>query len=478
MKFLKYPIKLGIFFESAMKTNKKLQFCKFLYLFKMDISAQYHMTCNYLFAQFPMYQRIGGLAYKEGLEGITALDALLATPHAHFMSIHVAGTNGKGSVAHMLAVVLQKAGFKTGLYTSPHLLDFRERMRINGEMISQKEVVDFVNKHKAALEELQPSFFEITTAMAFDYFARRKVDIAVVEVGMGGRLDATNVLNPILSVITNIGLDHCEFLGHSLAEVAAEKAGIIKAGVPVIIGEHQAETDAVFMKQAAAVQAPLYFAQDEYVVEEASPLGDKQQFMVKDSGKLWAEPYCVDLQGQYQKHNLVTVLAALRLLRQQGKLFGGKKMEDKLIREALLDAARFTGLRGRWEMISKRPRIIADTGHNAHGLRLSMVQLQEEKYRRLHFVFGLVAEKDLTDILPLLPKEAYYYFTRAQLPRALDARILAEACRNAGLQGQVVDRVSSALAVAKGNAWPDDLIFVGGSTFVVAEAISYCSQEI
>ena len=440
----------------------------------MDITAQYHMICTYLFAQFPMYQKIGGLAYKEGLEGITALDALLGTPHTHFMSIHVAGTNGKGSVAHMLAAVLQKAGFRAGLYTSPHLLDFRERMRVNGEMISQKEVVDFVNKHKAALEELQPSFFEITTAMAFDYFSRRKVDIAVVEAGMGGRLDATNVISPILSIITNIGLDHCEFLGHSLPQVAAEKAGIIKAGVPVVIGERHAETDSVFVQQAVAVQAPLYFAQDDYKVEELLPFGEKLQFMVKDPGKLWAEPYCVDLKGYYQKHNIVTVLTAIRLLRQQGKAFGGRKLEDKLVMEALTDAARLTGLRGRWEVISKRPRIIADTGHNAHGLGLSMVQLQAEKYRRLHFVFGLVAEKELSDILPLLPKDAYYYFTRAQIPRALDARLLAEACRKAGLQGQVVDRVSSALAVAKGNAYPDDLIFVGGSTFVVGEALAWC----
>ena len=443
-----------------------------LILSGMDVSAQYQKICAYLFAQFPMYQRIGGLAYKEGLEGMTALDALLGTPHARFLTIHVAGTNGKGSVSHMLAAVLQKAGYRTGLYTSPHLLDFRERMRINGEMISQEEVLAFVEKHKTDLEALQPSFFEITTALAFDYFARHKVDIAVIETGMGGRLDASNVIQPILSVITNVGLDHCEHLGNSLALIAAEKAGIMKPGVPVVIGERHTETDTVFLQRAATLQIPLHFAEKEFGIEEAFSTEDKQQFVVRDAGGIWSGSYALDLQGRCQQHNILTVLTALKLLWQMGCPSGGQALDAELIRTALSDAAGATGLRGRWELLSRCPRIIADTGHNAHGLRLSMAQLAEETYRRLHFVFGVVAEKDLTGILPLLPKEAYYYFTQARIPRALDASVLAETCRGAGLEGKVVDRVHLALSAAKANAHPDDLIFVGGSTFVVAEALA------
>jgi len=426
----------------------------------MDTEQRYQAVLLYLFSQFPQYQRIGSVAYKSGLEGILALDRLLGHPHKRFKSIHVAGTNGKGSVSHMLAAILQQAGHKVGLYTSPHLIDFRERIRINGAMIPQEEVLGFMEHYRSLLDELRPSFFEITTAMAFCYFANQMVDIAVIETGLGGRLDSTNVISPILSVITNIGLDHCEYLGHTLPLIASEKAGIIKAHTPVVIGERDPQTDWVFIHRAQELQAPLYFAQDCFMVQEVIQEDHLQRFVVKEEDKE-CRMYRSDLMGWYQQKNLPSVLMAAKIL----------NIERNAMCKGIRNVAGLAPLRGRWECIAQQPKIIVDAAHNAHGMKWVVDQLHRERYWRLHFVFGVVAEKDLEAIVTLLPQDALYYFTQAQIPRALDAHLLADRCRQAGLKGQVVGKVSKALAVTKIQAGPDDLIFVGGSIFVVAEAL-------
>ena len=413
------------------------------------VEEDYRAVCAYLFVQFPQYQRIGSGAYKSGLEGMADLDRLLEHPHTRFRSIHVAGTNGKGSVSHMLAAILQEAGYRTGLYTSPHLFDFRERIRINGVMISQEAVLSFVEQYRSWLDEWKPSFFEITTAMAFDYFAQQKVDIAVIETGLGGRLDATNIIQPAWSVITNIGLDHCEYLGNTLASIAAEKGGIIKANTPVVIGERDPQTDPVFIQKAREMRAPLYFAEDAF----------------KDR---WKE-YPTDLAGLYQQKNIPVVLQALDLFR--------PVVPEAAIKTGIKYAARLTGLRGRWECIAQNPRVIVDAAHNAHGLKWAVAQLQREPYQKLHIVLGVVVEKDLRSILPILPKDASYYFTQAQIPRALDAYVLAEQCKKEGLYGVIADKVPEALTTAIKNAHADDLIFVGGSIFVVAEALATNNQD-
>ncbi|MCL2727764.1 MAG: bifunctional folylpolyglutamate synthase/dihydrofolate synthase [Bacteroidales bacterium] len=429
----------------------------------MEVDHKYQATLLYLFSQFPQYQRIGSGAYKSGLEGMLALDGALGHPHQRFASIHIAGTNGKGSVSSMLAAVLQNAGYKVGLYTSPHLVDFRERIRINGAMIPKEEVVWFVDSYKPLLDDVCPSFFEITTAMAFYYFANQKVDIAVIETGLGGRLDSTNIINPILSVITNIGLDHCEYLGHTLPLIAAEKAGIIKAHTPVVIGERDPQTDSVFMNRAQELQAPIYFAQDRFKVTRTEQNGDHQQFCISDIEKNREEHYLSDLTGLYQQKNVSTLLQAVDLLPQA--------IGTETVKQGLKDVARLTGLRARWERIAIQPGIIVDAAHNAHGMRWIVEQLQKEQYRRLHFVLGVVVEKDLDSILPLLPQNATYYFTQAQIPRALDAHLLAEQCGRAGLVGRTIASVGEALTTAIQNANSDDLIFVGGSIFVAAEAL-------
>jgi len=437
----------------------------------MEDKQRYQTTLSYLFSQFPQYQQIGAGGYKSGLGGMMALDNIFEQPHKRFLSIHVAGTNGKGSVSHMLAAILQRAGYRVGLYTSPHLVDFRERIRINGAMIPKEEVLRFVEHYRSLFDDLQPSFFEITTAMAFYYFARQRVDLAVIETGLGGRLDSTNIIEPVLSVITNIGFDHCEYLGNSLPIIAAEKAGIIKPRTPVVIGERNPLTDSVFIQQAREVRALICFAQDYFKVEKSIQDGHYQRLYLLEEGKIWSEEYLLDLKGSYQQKNLPAVLMAVELLRRMGKVLGRRTLSTVAIKQGLMDAASTTGLHGRWEYLSKNPRIIVDTAHNANGIKWVIDQLQKEDFQKLHIVFGVVVEKDLESILPLLPLDACYYFTQAQIPRAMNAHRLAKQCRSFGIEGEVIAKVSDALAMARANAHPQDLIFVGGSTFVVAEVM-------
>ncbi|MDR0693744.1 MAG: bifunctional folylpolyglutamate synthase/dihydrofolate synthase [Prevotellaceae bacterium] len=431
--------------------------------------AIYEEAVEYLFGRLPMYQSIGKAAYKADLKTPEALDKYFGHPHRKFMSIHVAGTNGKGSVSHILAAILQAAGYTVGLYTSPHLKDFRERIKINGTPVFPADILSFVNEHYTWIEKSHASFFEMTTALAFDYFARRQVDIAVVETGMGGRLDATNIIHPALSVITNIGLDHTEHLGSTLEAIAREKAGIIKRRTPVVIGEVLPETEHVFRETAKKQKAPLLLAKDCVHVAPDGVYGQRQHFIVKFAGaSLAALRVAVDLLGEYQQYNVQTALAALETLRSlpcpmaipTGNLLYG--MEH---------AARLTGLRGRWEILEHNPLVICDTGHNADGLQYSLKQLAETPHHRLHIVFGVVTGKDLPAILSLLPRDALYYFTQADLPRALDAANLAAQCNAAGLHGEIVPSVREALFLAKNRATADDVIFVGGSNFVVAEVI-------
>ena len=441
----------------------------------MEMEDRYQATLAHLFSQFPQYQKVGGSAYKPGLACMLELDKALRSPHKRFHSIHVAGTNGKGSVSHMLAAILQQAGYSVGLYTSPHLMDFRERIKVNGERIPKEEVCQFVEKHQALLTGLRPSFFEITTAMAFHYFARQRVDIAVIETGLGGRLDSTNIIEPVLAIITNIGLDHCEYLGDTLPMIAVEKAGIIKPRVPVVVGERDPLTDPVFVQQAQGLRARICFAGDYYKIEEVIQEDGYQRFYVQRDGKIWSEDYLLDLKGAYQQKNLLTVMMAVELLQKMGKMLGRNILHIEVIKKGLMHAARLTGLRGRWELISQKPKILVDAAHNAHGITEAVAQLQKEHYSHLHFVFGVVVEKDLGSILPLLPKEAVYYFTQAQIPRALDAPVLAYRCRQEGLQGEVYEHVTEALSAARSKAGPQDLIFVGGSMFVVAEVLETIS---
>ncbi len=401
----------------------------------------YKQTLEWMFAQLPMYQAIGQSALIAKLDNILALSAHLGNPQLKFKSIHVAGTNGKGSTSHMLASILQEAGYDVGLYTSPHLKDFRERIRRNGAVVSEKFVVDFISDNKAFFETHKLSFFEMTVGMAFSYFAMQKVDIAIVEVGLGGRLDSTNILIPELSVITNIGMDHTDILGNTLEIIAAEKAGIIKPGVPVIISEYQEEIVGVFTAIAAKNKASIYLAEQEI------PTG-----------------YVTSLPGNYQLRNVKGVVAAIR------HLPGFIISEDHIV-EGLKNVIKNTGLRGRWEQLQDSPKVICDTAHNREGLSLVLDQLLQQPFERLRFVLGFVKEKKLEAILPLFPKGADYYFCRPDIPRGLDALQLRERAEEYGLQGQAFPSVGEALAAALTASSPDDLIFVGGSTFTVAEVV-------
>jgi len=427
--------------------------------------VDYNQTIEFLYNSLPVFHRIGGPAYKANLANTLELDKYFDHPHNKFKTIHIAGTNGKGSVSHMLASVLQAAGYKTGLYTSPHLKDYRERIKINGRLISEAEVVYFVESHRSIIEKLQPSFFEMSVAMAFDYFAREKIDIAIVEVGMGGRLDSTNIITPILSVITNISLDHTQFLGKKISEIAREKAGIIKPGVPVIIGETQAETSDVFLEKSLECKSDIQFADTLFSAKAMGSNGYRQGFEIKDSSgqKHFLE---VDLLGLYQKKNIVTVYTTLRKL---GKIIPG--ISHKNITYGIRNAASATGLRGRWEILQQEPLIICDTAHNEAGLSLVVEQLLALPYKKLHFVFGTVKDKDPTNVLSILPANAIYYFTRANIPRALDELSLKESAFQYGLIGNSYSSVSMAVASAKQAAGIDDIIFIGGSNFIVAEAI-------
>ncbi|MDR0661463.1 MAG: bifunctional folylpolyglutamate synthase/dihydrofolate synthase [Prevotellaceae bacterium] len=429
----------------------------------------YKQTLDWLFSQLPMFHRVGKAAYKADLENTLKLDEYFEHPHRKFKSIHVAGTNGKGSVSHMLAAILRQAGYKVGLYTSPHLRDFRERIKVNGEMISENEVVNFVEKHHSFFEKIQPSFFEMTVALAFDYFARQQIDIAVVEVGMGGRLDSTNIITPLLSVITNIGLDHTDFLGKTIAEIAGEKAGIIKPDIPVVIGEWNEESAKVFEEKARKKNAPIVFADKQLNATSTSNQTGRQCFDIAfpPSFSFQTKNYRIDMNGSYQRKNLLTVLAAADILVKNRSV----RISENNLSEGLANAAKTTGLMGRWQIVSNKPTIILDTGHNAHGFEQSMQQLEQQPREKLYFIIGVMSDKDLRSILPLMPKDAYYIYTKADLPRAMNADLLAEKCSAYGLHGEAVTPVSLAFEKAKSMAAENGIIFIGGSTFVVAEVV-------
>jgi dihydrofolate synthase/folylpolyglutamate synthase len=422
-----------------------------------------------LYEALPVFHRIGKAAYKANLDNSVSLDRHFGHPHRKYKTVHVAGTNGKGSVSHIIASALHAAGYKTGLYTSPHLFDFRERIKINGQEIPECDVIDFVEQNRSFIEYLKPSFFEISSSMAFWFFAEKQVDVAVIETGLGGRLDSTNIIMPELCVITNIGFDHTEFLGDSLGKIASEKAGIIKPRVPVIIGEKHEQTTEVFAAKARESDSPVFFAEDclSLLSSENSP--GKQTFAFASLNNELFEndrfTASLDLEGKYQCKNMVTALTALAVLKRQSFEIGWEAEQNGLAHTALN-----TGLKGRWQTLRRNPAVICDTGHNAHGLKYTMKQLKEQDYERLYFVLGIVGDKDLDSIIPLLPEDARYFFTQASIPRAMDAEILAERCMKAGLNGEIVATVDEAVQKALGKASANDLIFIGGSTYVVAEA--------
>ncbi len=403
----------------------------------------YQDTINWMFQQLPMYQNKGKTAFRKDLTNTLKFSEHLGRPHTKFKSIHVAGTNGKGSTSHMLASILQEAGYKVGLYTSPHLKDFRERIRINGKVVSKQFVIGFIKRNKSFFEANNLSFFEMTVGMAFDYFAKQKVDIAVVEVGLGGRLDSTNIITPELSVITNIGFDHVQFLGDTLEKIAAEKAGIIKDNIPVVIGETQPETQPVFKEKAKLTNSDIYFA--DQLVENVLE---------------------IDLKGAYQKHNIKSVIQSVKVLRKSGY-----QISDKALKKGLLKVIQNTGLQGRWQILGERPKIICDTAHNKEGLSFVLQQLQLETYGKLHIVFGVVKDKDIDSILSLFPKNASYYFCKPNVPRGLDTDVLQSVFNENGLKGKAYKSVEEAMTMAIAEANTEDLIYVGGSTFVVAEII-------
>ena len=414
----------------------------------------YQECTEWMFRQLPMYQRQGKAAYKANLDNTRALMDVSHHPYKSFKSIHIAGTNGKGSVSHLIASAFQEAGFKTGLYTSPHLKDFRERIRVNGRMIGEEEVVQYVKQYQKDFEHIQPSFFEMTLGMAFWYFEQQGVEYAILETGMGGRLDSTNVVNPELSVITNIGKDHQQFLGETLEKIAGEKAGIIKAEIPVIIGETQAATKLVFTKKAQELNAPIEFADQEYQIEK-----NEDQFTI--SGDFLSVHLNVPLYGDYQQKNILTAFAACRYL----------ELDLERIMMGFNQVLENTGFRGRWEILQLNPKIICDTAHNEDGLRWVMQQLAHETFQKLHILVGVVNDKSLDQILSFFPKDALYYFCKAHIPRGLDAKELQKQAEKRQLHGQVYSSVAQAFQAAQKNAQSNDLIFVGGSTFVVAEVL-------
>lgn len=435
----------------------------------------YAETVHYLFQALPDFQRVGKQAYKPGLDTARTLDAYYDQPHRRYATIHIAGTNGKGSVSHMLASVLQAAGYRTGLFTSPHLLDFRERIRINGSPIPEEAVMEYVQRDQNFFEKVHASFFEMTSAIALDWFARNEVDIAVIETGLGGRLDSTNIITPILSVITNISLDHTDILGNTLTEIAREKAGIIKEGVPVVLGESQPEIEIVFREKAAESGALLIFAQQKARVSESHTKNGKQEFLLEGTkapmDTRGAPPsetirLSTDLTGLYQQKNILTFWSALQQLRSTGW-----NIPDKAIHSGLNSVVSSTGLMGRWQTIARNPLIICDTAHNPAGIRFTMEQIKQTTHRNLHIVFGVVKDKDVRAILQLLPAEASYYFTCANSPRALPPILLQQYAMESGLQGDTYPTVGEALAAARTQATPQDLIYIGGSTFVVAEVL-------
>ena len=427
--------------------------------------GKYQEILNYLYRQLPMFQRVGATAFKKDLTNIRALMEMLGNPHLQFKSIHIAGTNGKGSVAHVLSAILQAHGYETGLYTSPHYRDFRERIKLSGQYISRREVVSFVDTYRHEFEKIQPSYFEITVALAFYYFAKRKVDIAVIETGLGGRLDSTNLINPLLSIITNISYDHQAFLGDTLPLIAGEKAGIIKEKTPVVIGETHPETQLVFRNVAHERQAPIVFADQHYRAEIIKADSKGSTFSIQKNGKTYLSDLQTDLIGPYQYRNLQTVLQSVELLSRHFSLTENK------IRKGLASVRSSTRFMGRWQILQEKPIVLCDSAHNEGGLRYVLKELTKIPHQRLHIVLGMVKEKELDKILALFPRDARYYFARPAIPRGLDAAQLKEKAATFGLAGRIYKSVSYALRAAKRHADDNDLIYVGGSTFVVAEVV-------
>ena len=424
----------------------------------------YTETIDYLFHRLPMFSRLGAAAYKGDLTNTIKLCEAVGNPHLRFKSIHIAGTNGKGSTSHILAAIMQTAGYKTGLYTSPHLKDFRERIKVNGEMVEKGFVADFTERIKPLIEEIEPSFFEITVAMAFTWFAEQKTDVAVIEVGLGGRLDSTNIITPELTVITNIGYDHMDMLGNSLEKIAGEKAGIIKKGIPVVIGESLPETKPVFQQKAKEMDAPIHFANEKRWIADWKQEKHELIVNVADNHTDERKNYKLRLTGLYQTKNLLTVLEAVDIL-----ILKGWQIEEKHVEDALLSVKKLTGLHGRWEVIHEHPYTVLDVGHNEDGIKQITEQLEHCNFQKLHIVIGMVKDKDVSKIFALLPKFATYYFTKAQIPRALPEQELAEKAKEFDLQGKEFSSVMEALQQAVDHAHKDDMILVCGSVFVVGE---------
>lgn len=425
----------------------------------------YDETVTYLFNCAPPFQQVGGAAYKEGLSTTIALDNHLGNPHKKFQTIHIAGTNGKGSTSHTLAAILQECGYKVGLYTSPHLVDFRERIKVNGKVASREYVIRFVQENKAFFEPLSPSFFELTTAMAFNYFAEQQVDVAVIEVGLGGRLDCTNIITPKLSIITNISFDHTQFLGNTLAEIAGEKAGIMKPGVPVVIGETTPETKKVFCEKAASIEAPLIFAEKEPQLLSARQLSQGGfEYTTTSFGAIKGE-----LGGDYQKKNTNTVLTAIAKLRECGF-----SIKDDAVQRGFANVCSITGFTGRWQRIGESPRIVCDAGHNTGGIKYIVEQLERESknHTALRIIFGMVNDKDIAAVLAMMPVNAVYYFTQASIKRAMPADELMAKALPYGLKGNCYPTVQDALKSAKADSAASDFIFVGGSCFIVADLLA------
>ena len=427
----------------------------------------YQEAIGFLFSTLPMYQRIGKAAYKANLDNTHRLDEYFGHPHKRFPVIHVAGTNGKGSVSHMLASVFIHAGFKTGLYTSPHMLDFRERIRVNGKPVPEEEVTQFVNGHIGIIREITPSFFEMTVAMAFDYFAREGVEIAIIETGMGGRLDSTNIVRPLLSVITNISMDHSQFLGNTPAAIAREKGGIIKPGVPLVVGATCPESLEVLVSMAEDIKAPVALAPETFkpLFQTLNPDGTAS-FTFRNIPQSRVERYPCDLTGNYQKENISSVLTACNLIRQMGW-----KLPEPALHKGLKRVTRTTGLMGRWQSVGANPRSICDTAHNSAGISAVMEQVKQTPWKNLHVVWGMVSDKERDSILPLLPGEATYYFTPSSVPRTLDAETLRSEAARYGKKGKAYASVAEAYRAAQEQAGVDDMIFTGGSTFVVADLL-------
>ena len=424
----------------------------------------YKETLEYLYNSTPVFEHVGASAYKEGLQNTLALDEHFGHPHLKFRTIHIAGTNGKGSCSHTIASILQEAGYKVGLYTSPHLVDFRERIKVNNVCISEKEVVQFVASERDFFESLHPSFFELTTAMAFQYFEKEHVDIAVIEVGLGGRLDCTNIITPVLSIITNISFDHTQFLGDTLEKIAAEKAGIMKRGIPVVIGEYNDETKSVFEVRAKELDAPITFAQDSNRIMSSEAIENGgRKYTTADGNSFVGE-----LGGDYQEKNTRTVLEACRILRDMGII-----NDEKHIYEGIKKVCSNTGLLGRWQKISEKPLTVCDTGHNVAGWEYLSEQIKRQRCKTRRIIFGMVDDKDINSVMSLLPKDAEYYFTQASCKRALNSLTVASIAESHGITGKSYNNVGEAYLQARKEADKDDFIFIGGSSYIVADLLAF-----